>query len=629
DVYKRQLLEPSTGGGGGWFIVVPESDVSVGVSKYFPFEVRIIPIMLPPGYNCWNATIDWGDGNTSEVWPHLQPYPCGGAMEALVASHTYTSDGVKTVTVHIYALQMEFGGTEGDSDVIISQMEVYNTTIPINVTSPWREYAGIVRQTLGSVQGNGTWEGLAAWAIRTAANASATFFEKVTDWMARKLASRFNPGYAMYYLVAMPETGRFPGFRMVYDELVQWGWLALVILAYIGLLWRGLFRAEEGSSALMEWLKLVLLAGAGIYLALPLYDAAARAWNIVTLSVARLGELGSLYMMLAAGVFVLSAMGIVAPSTGALAAMLVALAAGVILLGLLKWLLAATLVAMLPIAIPLYVAGGPLAGAARKVISMLVGLFIFSLAAAVMSALTVSFSLTLTQTPEGKSLVFAAALPIVNAVAGYILTQTAAPGALPGPLILRRTTPLPAPLPAPTPLPRPPTPAPTTALAPGAATLGAAASGTVVGTAPTPAPAHLGPVGGATGGLHPAAVGYIHTGPPMIGPERRPTEEKPTTLRQAAVEKAKALGKTTIHTIARNIQEFDKTLSKHLGITITKPARERALPALKYSYKAVKWAAPRITKYGSIMVRAARDRLAARLRYSRSSGSQYSSLEES
>ena len=405
------------------FIVIPadyyqEYPGVLNAAKYYPVSVTVYPVWS--NYDQWDVCVDWGAGAGG-----LCSLTQNGTSPVKL-DYTYNTEGTYTVTVSVRACNVNSLG-------FCQWQTVKQESFDVRVTAPWYEYSETVRNALENTpEDGGTIEQAVIRALKKVGIGLAGAWADITDFLASWMSQLgIQPGDAYYYLVAMPTTDNMPAIKTVYNEYRYWGTWIIFLLALVAILWKGLFNYEEGGEALFKWLRDLLLVLAGLYLALPLYDAAAKAWNVMTLSIARLDQLGAIYVMFTVGILLLSAVGMLNPSAGVLAANMTIVLLLTIVLGVLKWITAAVLVAILPLAIALWLWEGTRSIAA-SVFRMLTGLFVFTAAAAALTALTVEFSLTLTQTGTGKNLLFAAALPIISTIAGYWVTSAIMPGALPG-----------------------------------------------------------------------------------------------------------------------------------------------------------------------------------------------------
>lgn len=183
----------------------------------------------------------------------------------------------------------------------------------------------------------------------------ADAFASIVDMLARWMASLgLNAGYAYYYYVAMPTSVNFPALQKVYGSAQTWA-LYLIPLAFVAsLLWRGFWEWERGGDALLDVFRDLLAVAIGVYIALDAYDLLASIVNTISLSIAQLGQLGALYSMIVAAAALLSVVGMFAPGPGALGAAVFMLLLAMVVVGALKWLLAAAIVAVLPVLLVLW-----------------------------------------------------------------------------------------------------------------------------------------------------------------------------------------------------------------------------------------------------------------------------------
>ncbi|MEB3860638.1 MAG: hypothetical protein GSR84_00275 [Desulfurococcales archaeon] len=643
--------------GGQGFIVTPADYYSqtgevMKVARYFPLEVTVIPVY--PVYS-YTVYIDWGDGEAGS-WPPGQPELY--ADEPATLSHTYHNTGVYNVKVNVdYCYLISFGN-DVDCYSLSRQFQV-------NVTAPWYEYSEAIKSAISEMdEDGGRIESAVKRAFKAAGIALAGGFANVMDIMAEIMARLgMNGGYALHYYVTMPEPDGFKPLRTVYGLSSQVALFLLPIAVMANLLWRGVWEWEKGANPLLDLLRDVLVAGFGVYLFLELYDLAASLVNVVSLSIAQLGQLGALYAMVLAAGALASAVGLVAPSAGAFAAAIFISLLAVVLLGMLKWFLAAAIVAAAPLLIVAYVS--PLRSYAAGAFRILGTLFVFTLVAGVMARLVSEMAITLTQVEGGTNLLFALATPLVFALATVMITgqiqstlsagagivggvarevavkgrlqqiqQAGAAGGLglaaagaaatvaaarrPSGTVIGRA---PSPAPAgqyytmPQPAARPPAAGAGRAMQPAAPTAGIQAQTPHTGTRPVAEPAPVSP---------PADRPAIQEVPPPRGLEKltRPVKDviaeargevetvEPSLKRRAAVAAARA-GLKAGGWARSQLRDFDRVLAQETGVTLGRAAG-RAYHAGKWTaqqtIKAAKWAAPYAKEYGAKAVNAARVR---------------------
>lgn len=569
------------------FVVVPadyysQKGIPFEASRYFPVEVTVVPII--PVYDYYSITVDWGDGSSSS-WPPPAGEKSGEESEwhpgePATLRHAYHDLGLYTVRVSIAYFR------------VVGE-RFYESTIErsftVNVTAPWYEYAGAVKSFVSGLEEEGNViEKAIIKAVKTVTPSLADAFAAIVDMMAGWMASLgINAGYAYYYYVAMPTSANFPALREVYESVQVWALYLLPPAFVASLLWRGFWEWERGGDALLDAFRDLLAVSIGVYVALDAYDLLAGIVNTIALSVAQLGQLGALYSMVVAAAAVLSVVGMFAPGPGALAAGVFMLLLAMVVVGALKWLLAAAIVAALPVLLVLWLVPG-LRSAVSAALHVLAGLFVFTIVAAVLSALVGRMALTLTETQEGRSLLFALVVPIVfaaatpmiaNQVAGSLgFAPTAALALLRGGGSLQ-----------------PPALQAAPAAAAGAAGSGLVlmaggrpVSGTVLGRAPAPLAAYA-PAAVAPAVRPPQAPAAAPAAPAAAAPARIPAG-----VREKA---ARALGRLADYA-RREAHAFEHELARRIGVT---PARAAARVA-GLGYTVSRAAAP-LVKAGAARVK--------------------------
>ncbi len=584
--------QPGVGGRAGFIVVPADSGPRpFEAARYFPVEVTVIPTWT--GFDYYIVMVDWGDGSASS-WPHGYPY--GDSGEPACLRHAYHDTGLYTVRVEIVYYTPGGGNAEEGHSVTRS--------FTVNVTAPWYQYSEAVKSYIAGIPEEGNFvERAVAKALKWTGSRLADAFAAVVDMMARWMSSLgLDAGYAYYYYVAMPTGDNFPPLDGVYSEVEGWALYLFPAAVVASLLWRGFWEWERGSDALLDTLRDALAVAIGIYVALDAYDALANIFNTITLSIAQLGQLGALYAMVLSSAVVLSVVGMFASSAGALGASIFVMVLVMVLVGALKWLLAAAIVAALPLLLVLWLVP-PLRGAAQTALELLAGLFVFSLVAAVLSALVSRMALTLTEISEGHSLLFALVVPLIFAAATPLLTHTVASslGWAPSLPLLRGAALAPA--------------------APGALAAAAAAataegvrgsptlplaaarppSGTVLGVAPAPVPA-----------ARPAARPLIVERP--ITPASRIREWLDVARGKTTVLPLKPREKLAYHTaraasalaarIHREARAFEAELARRLGLTPLRAAQRAAKAAYhtgRLAVEAARWVVPRITGASALL----------------------------
>ncbi|MEB3861181.1 MAG: hypothetical protein GSR84_03050 [Desulfurococcales archaeon] len=574
-------------------------------SRYFPVEVTVVPIL--PVHDWYGVEIDWGDGSTSS-WPP-PGYTTTGPGEPASLSHVYHDEGLYQVTITIYTYS-SLSGTPN------TPVATETRSFLVNVTAPWYAYAGVVKSFLAGLDEEG---GIVEKGVKKAAKAIgpvvADAFAGVMDLMAQALARLgLNAGYAFYYYVAMPTVSNYPAVEKYYGLASMWALLLISAASLARLVWTAFWEWERGGQALLEVFRDMIAVLVGIYVLLDLYNLLAETFNTISLSMAQLGQLGALYAMVVSLGAVMGALGLVAPTAGTVAAVLVVMLIFMVLVGILKWVVAAVIVASSPLLLVAWLVPG-FRGVVQAVLQLLAALFIFSIIASVMSGLISQMALTLTTTTEGTSVVAAIAIPLIFAaatpwIANMITSQMGLGGLMGGIRSLARA---------------PPTPTISTvaAAAGGGALLMAGKrpmSGQVVGYAPSPVyqprqptvatqppvpPPQPGPAAGKPTIQEvepPRGLGRITEPVKDVLAEARGEVEtvEPGLRRRAAVGAAKA-GLALGERLKRTAQEFDQTLSRELGVTpvraTVRTGKYGVYYPAKYTIKAARWAAPRVRHY--------------------------------
>ena len=371
-------------------------------SKYFPVEISVIPLF--PTRIPYKVVVDWGDG-VSETQ--------GIAPQPLTVSRVYRSVGNYTVTVRVYE------GWEGWG---LKSEEKY----AIRVSAPWREVGNEIKELGGKLEEEAWKHGFWAPLFIAAGKLTGVFgdiFERVSDFICGFMAERgIYAGFAFYYYVTMPGTSNFPALSSVYDVVRQWALYILVLALVINILWRAYWEFER-PFALLDVFREFVWAVFVVFVGLYIYDACVDLVNMVSLSIAQLGQLSSIYSMALAFLASTTALGVFTPLAANLAALTALALIFLVLGGMLKWLLAAALVVVIPLMAALWLIP-PLRGVVSAISSLLAGLFVFTLVAAALSRLTGELSSSLSLAPGGvENIVFAIVMPVIYLAVGPLILQ--------------------------------------------------------------------------------------------------------------------------------------------------------------------------------------------------------------
>lgn len=213
-----------------------------------------------------------------------------------------------TVTVAVVPRFMEGSACVEDYSGAVERSFV------VSVRAPWYEYAGIAKGAISQIPQGGGIEGAVVGALKAVGFKLADAFAEIVDVIARWMAGLgLSAGFAFYYYVAMPESGAFPALRDVYGQFQAWALYLLPFAFVASLLWRGFWEWERGGDVLLDSFRDFIAVAIGVYAFLEAYDLLAEVVNVVSLSIAQLGQLGALYAMILAGGSLLGVAGIFSP----------------------------------------------------------------------------------------------------------------------------------------------------------------------------------------------------------------------------------------------------------------------------------------------------------------------------
>ncbi len=341
-------------------------------SLYYPVEIYVIPIK--EAQVTYKVRVEWGDGLVSEA--------VAVAPRMVSLKHPYNAVGLYSVDVYIYEAR-----SGGPSPGQVRWCIVRHESFVVNVSAPWVRFGNAIHGMAENICGNGScgwfdWECYFRKMAGIVMEKLADIFMYVSDFINRWMAEHgFYAGYAFYYYVAVPDTANFPAMSSVYYAVAKWALLPLPVALIINIMWRAYWKfslLDIGHE--FVWVLFVILAG--IYV----YDAAAAVVNTVSLSLSELGQLSSVYGTVLSFLVTSAALGVVSPVAANIAAIGIAALLFLVLGGVLKWVLVAALAAAVPVLAMIWLIP-PLRGVASMFASMLSGLMVFTLVAAVFARL--------------------------------------------------------------------------------------------------------------------------------------------------------------------------------------------------------------------------------------------------